>query len=387
MLGARDSIREAVEGLATELRERLRRHPPGHLAGGGEWVELRLRLPTGAREDALAHAASLAAEALDETVGELFARRRIFRPSRIFCLRCGTTDCAHAAPGASTAVFTGYGPSGLPRFADFGQWLLAVQDPRVDLLYRDPPSLLSRVSSGSQLTADLLAAFRDGDNGYRLHGQVAAGWYRLPDGSGRPQPLAVTFQILSSQGRRGRRCFGLNLLAVGPQGEGLEALCDRLGEIPWAAAVGWAQEALRRIEQWCARNAAGGDELDRRLDGILRGLARRLDKDRRARGRRTRHAQERHAAGERPTWKALADLERAKPDDFLADTRSRALVVLGERGRAHLFNEDGKLVTSVRYGPGSVERKVARGLWRPARLDEVDRLCRQALAAHAPDVP
>ncbi len=71
---------------------------------------------------------------------------------------------------------------------------------------------------------------------------------------------------------------------------------------------------------------------------------------------------------------ALADLARATPENLLFDTRRETLVVVGERGRAHVFNRDGKLVTSVRYNPAVIEKRRQNGIWRQAAREEVDTL-------------
>jgi hypothetical protein len=123
--------------------------------------------------------------------------------------------------------------------------------------------------------------------------------------------------------------------------------------------------------------------LEQRLDGILAGLSRRLEKGFRGKERRTRHAERRHAEGDRPTRMALADLARAAREDLLFDTRSEALVVVGDRGRAHLFSLEGKLVTSVRYNPASIEKRRQSGLWRPAAEDEVRSLKTRLAAREA----
>lgn len=110
---------------------------------------------------------------------------------------------------------------------------------------------------------------------------------------------------------------------------------------------------------------------DDRLLGVLNGLARRLEKDRRAAERKTHHARERHAQGDRPTDMALADLARAGDEAVLVDRRQDTLVVLGERGRTHVFSAEGKHVTSIRYPPEAIERRRQRDLWRPAAPEEV----------------
>jgi hypothetical protein len=116
------------------------------------------------------------------------------------------------------------------------------------------------------------------------------------------------------------------------------------------------------------------EQLERRLAGIMRGLARRLERDQRSRSRRTRHAEERHSSGERPTRKAIDDAREAKNESFMVDERSGAIVVLGERGRTHFFTDAGRLVSSVRYSRDAIARKVKLEKWREARREERERL-------------
>ncbi|MDQ7087483.1 MAG: hypothetical protein Q9Q13_06340 [Acidobacteriota bacterium] len=150
------------------------------------------------------------------------------------------------------------------------------------------------------------------------------------------------------------------MLGLGPDGEPLAHLHDRMPAIPWSAAVRWAHSALAGLSSAPAR----------RVESILRGLARRLERGQRAHGRRTRHAERRHSEGGRPTRMALLDLARAGEDDLLYDIRRKTLVVLGERGRCHVFGAGGRLVTSVRYPPATIERRRRGGLWRPATAEE-----------------
>lgn len=387
----RDSVAEAVRLLAEALRQRAERHPWGHLlAGRTEAVDLSLSLPLSLRNGQLDALALEVAAALDEGVRATLTHRAAFRPGRVFCLRCESADCAHAAPTDPRQVFTGYGSTGLPRFADLGQLLLERKDDRVDRLYAEPPRLVTLVVPGSELTAELLPAYHDQEGGYRIHGQVVAGWYRIPDPSGRPCSLAVSLQVASTQPAGSRRRFGLNVLGLGPGGEPLETLYDRLGAIPWADTVRWAQEALGSIERAAAgprgRGKGAAEHRERRLAGLLEGIARRLEKTRRSRERRTRHAQRRHAERDRPTDMALRDLARAADGDVLLDTRRQTLVVLGERGRAHVFNDAGKLVTSIRYNPAAIDRRRQRGLWRPADKERVSAL-RQRVASRAAGEP
>ena len=127
-------------------------------------------------------------------------------------------------------------------------------------------------------------------------------------------------------------------------------------------------------------------EIDARVDGILKGLARRLERDRRARSRRTAHAEARHASGERPTRKAWEDTARARPEDVLFDERHGTLVVPGERGRTHFYTPEGRLVSSVRYSREAIERKLKSGLWQSAGPETAQTLLAK-LAERASEEP
>lgn len=378
MADSSERLQQVMKLLADEVRERLERHPLGHLVSGrSDRLDVRLAVPTALREGTLERAGQAAEESVQSAIQSLVAHSARFQPGRVFCLRCQSASCEHSAPtgpGGHRQVFAGYGGTGVPRFLDMGQWLLQRRDPRVDLLYREPPQLVATVTSGDDMTSELLPAFLQQESGYRLHGQVAVGWYPAPDPNlpGR-QPLAVSFQVISSRARGGRRRFGLNVIGIGPGGEPLEHLYDRMGEVPWGGSVRWAQTVLGSIEHQLERAPRTPPKVvDQRIEGLVNALARRLEKGWRGEERRTQHAKVRHREGDRPTRMALADFARAAPEDLLFDTRRDTLVVVGERGRAHVFSREGKLVTSIRYNPAVIEKRRQNGMWRPAAKEEVE---------------
>ena len=365
-MGLDERILEALRTLIECADERIDRSPMGHLlAGRRENLHLQLRLPLGADPEAVEQVAGRLETALAEAIDAALQRRVAFRPGTVLCLRCSSTECGHGRPTSSRQVFAGYSPSGTPEFLDLGELLLSRRDPRVGELFDEGRAVVTHLMGEEDLCGRLLDVFKEQRAGYRIHGQVVAGWYRLPDPTGRPQALALSFQAVSTCPRRSPRRFGLNVLGLGPDGEPLAHLHDRMAAIPWAAAVRWAHSALSGLASAPAR----------RVEGILRGLARRLERGQRAHGRRTHHAQRRHVEGGRPTRMALLDLTRAGENDLLFDTRHKTLVVLGERGRCHVFGAGGRLVTSVRYPPATIERRRQAGLWRRATPEE-----RQALA-------
>ena len=82
----------------------------------------------------------------------------------------------------------------------------------------------------------------------------------------------------------------------------------------------------------------------------------------------------------------MADVQDARDSAFLVDSRRHTLIVVGDKGRAHVFNRQGKLVTSVRYSPAAIEKKCHLGLWRPAAPEEVEQLRKQLSDISAADL-
>lgn len=373
-----EQVEDALRALSETARALVDAHPHGHLLRGRERLALQVELPLDQDPAAIQHQAHDAHGALQDAVDALLAHAAAFRPGRLLCLRCGSAECEHAGAPGPRQVFVGYGPSGLPRFSDLASFLVERRHEQVERLFDGSSTVLSSVIAEQELSGELLPAFRDAVLQYRIHGQIVAGFWRIPDRSGRPEPLAVTIQIVSTsvaQRRQPpRRRFGVNLIARGPYDEPLEHLHERLGTIPWMVSVRWVQTALGEIEATDRRRAIPETALARRIDGLLHAMARRFGRDERARGRRTRHATERHAAGDRPTRTAQADLAVAPDERIVYDTRRHTLVVLGERGRTHVFSLQGKLVTSLRYPPATVARRLETGLWRAATMAEISPL-------------
>ena len=129
------------------------------------------------------------------------------------------------------------------------------------------------------------------------------------------------------------------------------------------------------VEKELAERVAERGGGDASFDGPVRALLTQLRGDLegifRAHGRRTSHARDRHTQSERPTGDAMRDLSSASDDRFLWDTHRETAVVIGPRGRAHVFSTEGLHVTSLRLSPGELERKVERGRWQPMASDGI----------------
>jgi hypothetical protein len=368
----------AWDALQRMVREILARKPGGHLVEAAlSRIDLELPLVLRGVDADPAVFSSRLAEIIDRYLDDEIQQAAVFRPGHAFCHRCGDASCEHSFPPSGRHVFVGYAPTGTPRWVDFAQVCLDLRHPEVDRLYEAPPAFLTLVQDGATLRGNLLEAFAA--PAYDLLGQVVAGFFpvRTREGEGRGV-LAVTFQAAASRPGSGRLRLGLNILGRTATGESLEMLWDRHENIPWTAAARWAQGSLatvvRQGRHEIGGSRGGGAEFEDRVHGILRGLARRLERDQRGRSRRTMHAEERHRSGERPTRKALDDLRGARADAVLVDERSGTLVVPGDRGRTHFFTADGRLVSSVRYSRDAIERKRKLGVWRAAEPSQAEAL-------------
>jgi len=366
--GAEDLGEAAREALDRLVRERLARRPGGHLIESQlRELDLRLRLPLDQGERSARRFTLGLLATIDEMLDDAVQLAAAFRPGHAWCHRCESLTCEHSRPASSRHVFVGYTPTGLPRWEDFAQVCLDRKHPRVDQLYDERPALLLMVQGKAALSGKMLAVFDNGS--YELLGQLVAGFFpvrtRAEEGRG---VLALTIQVAASRTRRGRLRLGLNLLGRTPAGDDLERLWDRHAELPWRKGIRWAQSALQTVVPDRGGPSATPPPavLEARVDRILQGLARRLERDHRARGRRTRHAESRHESGERPTRKAVEDARAASIDTVLVDDRSGTVVVLGDRGRTHFFTPEGRHVSSVRYSRDAIERKLKADVWRPA---------------------
>ena len=382
--GSAEAVWRALERFA---RERLATRPGGHLIETRlERLLLEIRLDLrGPEAGPAAFSRRLEAE-IDRLLDDVVQLAAAFRPGRAYCHRCESPSCDHAVPPGPRHVFCSYGPTGVPRWEDFAQLCLDRRHPDVDRLFQEPPTppargdgplpttrgrgLVVLVQQRQDLHGGLLSAFRD--RSFDLLGQVTAGFYEPPGPAEARSVLALTAQVALSRGRGGSRRLGLNLLGRTSDGGDVSLAWAGTQQPPWRPAVLWAQSALAAVP---LDGIAGGDErrLARQVEGILHGTARRLAHDRRARGRRTRHAQERHASGARPTRKALDDARAVRSENLLIDERAGTLVVLGERGRTHFFTREGQHVSSVRYSRDAIERKLKLELWRPASRAEAER--------------
>jgi hypothetical protein len=207
-------------------------------------------------------------------------------------------------------------------------------------------------------------------------GQVALGYLREPESSG-ASPLALTLQAVRSMANGGDVRLDLNVLGRLSDGRDVEAIFSDGFEPDLDGAVRWARGALGEAERRLnafrrAGDAERADAVAPAVRPILDQLERRLEKVFRQRVRRTAHARERAEEGGRPTRNAVEDARRAGDHDVLFDASEETIVVVGAKGRVHVFSPGGRLVTSIVLSRNEVDRRLFRKRWRPATRDEIE---------------
>jgi len=333
-------------------------------------VELNLKVSM-SRKGGHQEAGVAIMEALDRAIHEGLRSAGAFQLGSVYCFLCDRPDCEHSVPVERTATFIGYAPHGKPEWRSFINVCIERREERVDQLYGLKPDVIAIVQEPDELKEGLLPDFGKGDQAYRLLGQVVGGL--LPPSLDRrvrsETRIAMTLQLIETRGRGGARRIRLNVLGLG------------LDDLAEAAANGGPRspaEAFRRTlmslrekvdvlgrRQARAVRAKSPLALEAEVRPILRKLRTDIERIFRSSKRRTTHAERRHNSGERPTGDAMNDVAHASVDQFFHDTRRNTVVVLGGRGRAHVFSAAGQHVTSLRLDPGELRRKTDRQRWTP----------------------
>ena len=283
----------------------------------------------------------------------------------IHCFQCDSIHCSHSIPHKTDLVFGGYTPTGKPTWETLTNLLLRVGDPRIHQLYDKKPHVLAFMWSDKDLNEGLLPEFGKDNCTYHLRGQVALGYlHKLPS---QDAPRAIAFQIIEFREDQGHSTLAFNVT-----GTSLRELAEagEKGRSAYASLYLKARETRERIQglarRWKDAQRRGGDfSLQRGCDQLMRSLRGDLERLFRAQGRRTLHGQERHEGGERPTSHAYRDLLLSSGESTYRDTMRGTVVIVGSKGRVHVFSGEGKLVTSLSLGKQDVEKRLVEGRWSP----------------------
>lgn len=313
----------------------------------------------------------------EQVVGQLQdaqADRGAARKGRAYCFRCASSVCEHALPPSSLHVFAGYSPTGQPEWEEFTQALIAAKDERVDRLFAHRPAVLALVRFGRDLRDRQLTSFGRASKTYCILAQATAGYFPIRSpGAPRGQPperLALTFQAAETRDASGAPRLMLNVIGLHPHGTPLDDVLA--AESGWENAVYRAREIASRDLENLERQAGQAREAGRteeaqaamkRIPGVLMRLAESLERGDRQLARRTQHAEARRGS-QRPVHKALDDAMGAGAESLFSDERTGGIVVCGPQGRAHVFNTEGRHITSFSLKPDSVEYRLRTERWK-----------------------
>ena len=303
-------------------------------------------------------------------VREAGARRDVFRPGRVWCFRCESSACEHAAPPSPGKVFGGYAPTGLPEWTDFTEVLLALRHPGVERAFGGGRSALTAAEVPAQrLRERQLEAFGRDSMTYDIIAEVVFGPVEVGRRVGPGEPVRAAFTLQAVETRDAQGLVRLHGNLLGRLEDGTEAL-DALGDGGHTRILEIVRTARRRIAALSPRPARGAPacapaaDVRARAAAAVHEAARSLDRLGRQRGRRTAHAENR-GLSRRPTGSALEDTRGAAPESFLRDARRDTVIVLGPRERVHVFSPDGRHVTTLHLDPDTVRRRRSRERWEP----------------------
>ena len=310
---------------------------------------------------------------VEQALQEAEVKTGSVQPGRLYCYRCDSPSCPHSLPSRPTEVFRGYSSTGQPKWADLGQVLLEVGHPEVDRLYGPAPMILAWFQNGRELKDRQLHVFGKASKSYDILCQIVTGYYRYGmefGGEVKEQVFALTLQAVESRKVPGRVKLDLNVIGLLPgPGEVHEFLSEGVDRSIGGAirnGRGKLQEFERLLlEMDKPSEKARRSEILSRVPGVLRELARSIEQVGRRRKRRTQHAEERKRA-DRPIQTAIKEARGCDVGKILVDEKKETIIILGRKNRIHIFNYNGKHVTSLFLRPDEVDRRIRRKGWRPA---------------------
>ncbi len=324
------------------------------------FMDIEVRIPLDPGRDG-AKAASEVMERILRRVKEVRDHDRALVPGSVYCYYAETAESHASRPKELREVFDGYSSTGRPEFTDFVTMAIERKQEGIDELLAGEDLVITHVSIGRALRTAQLAEFGKSSPIYRILGQVDAGLFPVMNSS---KKAAFSFQLL-----RGTTLEGRPRLRIHPVGAAdVMDLAD-----PSVAQI--LSRFQRRLDQDSLRLAgklANDEQLDEEefVLPLLQELAKQLSGRARRKNRRTKHADQRTEEGQRPTTKAYDDAEAAHDDHLLWDDRENTAVIVGPRGRVHVFTPDAKHVTSLVMQGSNIQKRKQQHHWRPAEPEE-----------------
>lgn len=362
---ARRVLRD-LRALARDLAQREGLHPEDSVPVDDLALSLTVALNDPSADD---DAAPGLIDSMRGQLREHLAATLAFRPGRAYCYQCRSAGCKHSAPCDPGETFAGFSATGKPSWVTFQNLCLQRKEPRVDLLFGEKPQVIALGLTGHELTADLMHGFGQNSGVYRVLGQVSAGlipigWWPGRTGDGR---MTLTLQFVETHTGVSTKRLRLNI--IGASSDDLARAAGNTGREPTERLRRLVMESRKRLRD-IARNHGQQERRGRKVDWheavepLVRQVCTDLEKVFRPHRARTNHAQQRHEGGARPTDAALRDAREAPIERLLHDQHRDTIVVLGPKGRAHVFSREGKHVTSLHLGPRELERKT-KTRWKP----------------------
>ena len=323
------------------------------------YLDLQLRVPLDGGND-VRHAAGTAVEQILKRVREVREHEQALRPGAVYSYFSDSSHDEGCRPIEPRHVFDGYSSTGKPKFTDFVTLAIERKDPNIERMLSGEDIVLTHVSMGRVLRTQQLAEFGSNSPVFKILGQVDAGLFRVLGDAGR---CAFSFQLLRGATLEGRVRLRLHPVgAVDPMDLADPALMQILSRFQRKLDT----EALR-----LEGKLKGGDvDEEEFVLPLLQDFAKQLQSRTRNTGRRTQHGIERSEEGQRPTSKAYPDAGEASDDSILWDIDQSTIVVLGAKGRVHVFSPQAKHVTSVVMQRPAVERRRQQSRWRLAEPEE-----------------
>ena len=377
---ARDSqhsAMQAIRSLADMAQSLLRVEGVDPLAMP-RYLDLSLRVPLDGGND-VRHAAGTAVEQILQRVREVREHEQALRPGAVYSYFADSSHAEGCRPREPREVFDGYSSTGKPTFTDFVTLAIERKDPEIERMLAGDEIVTTHVTMGRVLRTQQLAEFGGQSPVFKILGQVNAGLFRTLNDAGR---CAFSFQLLRGTTLEGRVRLRLHCVgAVDPMDLADPALMQILSRFQRKLDG----EALR-LEGKLKNGEVDEEEF---VLPLLQDLAKQLQGRARSAGRRTQHGLERSEQGQRPTSRAYPDAGEATDSAILWDIDQSTVVVLGPKGRVHVFSPDGRHVTSVTMQRAAIDRRRQQGRWRLAEPEERGefRICIKQLVAAGEDKP
>ncbi len=301
---------------------------------------------------------------LESHIDDAIATHAAFRPGVVYSFFSEEANPAEGCPQSPRDVFAGYSETGVPRFLSMLEYGVEKKHAAVDQLTSESGTIVTIKSGRDELLSKRLPDFERRNRNYDIRGQIVLGYFTQKVAE-REERFAVTIQIVRSSTRSRVVRLGLNAIGLLPDGRPVLRLIIEEPEHPLAELIRHADRSLARINQELKKLPSG-----KRLphaamcaDELLAEMALGQGRHSRRESWRTRHASERARTRTRPTGCARSDLGRARPQQVLLDKQEKTFIILGPKGRIHVFNEGGRHVTSLQLEKRAIDQRQARKRW------------------------